>query len=101
MIEINPKVLREFKDLLGEKVVNERKVVVEELIEEMARRFQGEISKAVRARREWLEDKRPVREKAAFPQWDDKFVDADGNVRTFREIVTRPHRQLLREGYAA
>jgi malate synthase len=87
MIEISQKVLREFNDLLGEKVVNGRRVVVEELIEEMARRFQGEISKAVRARREWLEDRRPVREKAAFPQWDDKFVDADGNVRTFREIV--------------
>ncbi|AKT34118.1 malate synthase [Pyrobaculum sp. WP30] len=87
MIEISQKVLREFNDLLGEKVVNGRKVVVEELIEEMARRFQGEISKAVRARREWLEDRRPVREKAAFPQWGDKFVDADGNVRTFREIV--------------
>ncbi|MFZ8840641.1 MAG: malate synthase, partial [Pyrobaculum sp.] len=87
MIEISQKVLREFNDLLGEKVVKGRRVVLEELIEEMARRFQGEISKAVRARREWLEDRRPVREKAAFPQWDDKFVDADGNVRTFREIV--------------
>ncbi|NAZ32840.1 MAG: malate synthase, partial [Pyrobaculum sp.] len=87
MIEINPNVLREFNDLLGEKVVNGRRVVVEELIEEMARRFQGEISKAVRARREWLEDRRPVREKAAFPQWGDKFEDSDGNVRTFREIV--------------
>jgi malate synthase len=69
MIEISQKVSREFKDLLGEKVVNGRRVVVEELIEEMARRFQGEISKAVRARREWLEDRRPVREKAAFPRW--------------------------------
>ena len=57
MIEISQKVLREFNDLLGEKVVNGRKVVVEELIEEMARRFQVEISKAVRARREWLEDR--------------------------------------------
>jgi len=57
MIEIRLKVLREFNELLGEKVVNGRRVVVEELIEEMARRFQGEISKAVRARREWLEDR--------------------------------------------
>ena len=66
MIEIRLKVLREFNELLGEKVVNGRRVVVEELIEEMARRFQGEISKAVRARREWLEDRRPVRGRRRF-----------------------------------
>ena len=87
MLEINPKVLKEFADLFGEKFVNGRRVVVEELIEEMTKMFRGEIDRVVKARREWLEDKRPVREKGAFPKWDDKFIDADGNVKTFREIV--------------
>ncbi len=87
MLEINPRVLNEFSDLFGEKFVNGRRVVVEQLLEEMTRAFREEIDRVVRARREWLEDRRPVREKAAFPRWDDKFVDADGNVKTFREIV--------------
>ena len=87
MLEINPKVLKEFADLFGEKFVNGRRVVVEELIEEMTKMFRGEVDRVVKARRERLEDKRPVREKGAFPKWDDKFVDADGNVKTFREIV--------------
>ena len=87
MIEIRLKVLREFNELLGEKVVNGRRVVVEELIEEMARRFQGEISKAVRARREWLEDRRPVRGRRRFRDGTISSSTADGNVRTFREIV--------------
>lgn len=86
MIEINPIVKREYGDLLGEKVVNGRVVSVEGLIEELTKELRGEIDRVVRARREWLNDKRPVRAKAAFP-WDEKFTDADGNVRTFREIV--------------
>nr|KJR73270.1 MAG: malate synthase [Thermoproteus sp. AZ2] len=87
MIQIDSKVLEEYGYLFGEKFVNGKRVVVEELIEEMAKAFRDEIDKVVRARREWLEDKRPVKEKAAFPNWDEKFVDADGNVRTFREII--------------
>ena len=87
MLEINPRVLNGFSDLFGEKFVNGRRVVVEQLLEEMTRAFRDEIDRVVRARREWLEDRRPVREKGAFPKWDDKFVDADGDVKTFREIV--------------
>lgn len=87
VIEINKEVLKKFPELFGEKIVNGRRVIVEELIERLTREFRAEIDKAVRARREWLNDRRPVREKAAFPQWDQRFVDADGNVRTFREIV--------------
>ena len=86
-MEINQKVLRDFADLFGEKSVNGRRVVVEGLLEEIARALRDDVDRAVRARREWLEDKRPVREKGAFPRWDDVFVDADGNRRTFREIV--------------
>lgn len=87
MIEINPAVVGEYGELFGKKVVNGRVVVVEEFLEELVREFSGEIDRVVRARREWLSDPRPVREKAAFPRWDAEFTDADGNIRSFREIV--------------
>jgi len=87
VIEINPLVVKNYGDLLGVKTVNNRQVSVEGLIEELVREFRDEINRVIRARREWLNDKRPVRVKGAFPHWEEKFVDADGNVRTFREIV--------------
>ncbi|MGC9117901.1 MAG: malate synthase [Thermoproteus sp.] len=87
MIEINKRVLEEYGDLFGRKVVNGREIVVEQLIEELARELGGEIDAAIRKRKEWHERRESVRVKGAFPRWDDKFVDADGNVRTFREIV--------------
>ena len=87
MLEINQRVLQAFPDLFGEKTVNGRKISVEGLIEELAREFGPEVDRVVRARREWLDRGEPVRVKASFPRWDDRFVDADGNVRTFREIV--------------
>jgi len=87
MIEINPVVLKEYGDLLGEIVVNGRRVSVEGLIEELTRISRPEINEAIRARREWLERRESVRIKGAFPRWDEEFIDADGNVRTFKEIV--------------
>ncbi|MEM0463073.1 malate synthase [Pyrobaculum sp.] len=87
MIEVDSSVLREYGDLFGEKLVNGRRVSVEGLIEELTRELRAEIDRVIRARREWLNDRRPVRTKTAFPQWDEKFTDADGNVKTFREIV--------------
>ncbi|MEM4493332.1 MAG: malate synthase [Pyrobaculum sp.] len=87
MIEISPSVLREYGDLFGEKTVNGRRISVEGLIEELTRELRAEIDRVIRARREWLNDKRPLKLKAAFPSWEEKFTDADGNVRTFREIV--------------
>lgn len=87
MIEVDSSVLREYGDLFGEKLVNGRRVSVEGLIEELTRELRAEIDLVIRARREWLNDRRPVRTKAAFPQWDEKFTDADGNVKTFKEIV--------------
>ncbi len=74
-------------DLLGDVRVNGRIVNVMGLIEELVRVFGPEVDRVVSARREWLERREPVRVKGAFPRWDQVFVDADGNVRTFREIV--------------
>jgi len=77
----------DYAELLGAKEVNGRRVVVEELIERIARVVGPEIDRALEARRRWLEDKRPLVEKGRFPAWDRVFHDADGNARTFGEIV--------------
>ena len=87
MIEVRKEVLQKYSDLFGVRVINGREVVVEELIERLTREFRDEIDEVIRERRRWLDDPRPVREKAAFPHWDEKFVDADGESKTFREIV--------------
>ncbi|MFN3805104.1 MAG: malate synthase [Pyrobaculum sp.] len=76
-----------FGDLLGDVSVNGRMINVLRLIEELTGEFRPEIDRAIRARREWLERRESVRVKGAFPRWEDRFVDADGNVWTFREIV--------------
>ncbi|PWV37735.1 MAG: hypothetical protein DJ555_00805 [Desulfurococcaceae archaeon] len=84
---INEEVLKRYSDLFGERVINGRRVSVEGLIEELAREFMPEIDAVIRARREWLDTKAPVSVKGSFPRWDDVFVDADGNRRSFREIL--------------
>ncbi|MEM0472874.1 MAG: malate synthase [Sulfolobales archaeon] len=84
---INEDVLKRYSDLFGERVINGRRVSVEGLIEELAREFMPEIDAVIRARREWLDTKAPVSVKGSFPRWDDVFVDADGNRRSFREIL--------------
>jgi malate synthase len=77
----------EYSELFGVKVVNGRRVVVEELIEKITRAVRPDISRALNSRRMWLEDKRPLAEKGAFPSWDRVFRDADGDSKNFREIV--------------
>jgi malate synthase len=77
----------EFGELLGEKLVNGRRLVVEEVIGELTVELRPAIDAAVSRRRKMLEDRRPVAEKWRFPRWDERFTDADGNTLTFREIV--------------
>ncbi|MEM2042997.1 MAG: malate synthase [Nitrososphaerota archaeon] len=77
----------EYGELLGEKVVNGRRLVVEQVIGELTVRLRPEIDAAVALRRRLLDDPRPVVEKWRFPDWEERFTDADGNTRTFREIV--------------
>lgn len=57
------------------------------MIEKIALEIGPEIDKVLEERRKWLEDNRPLSVKGAFPGWDEVFTDADGNKRTFREIV--------------
>jgi malate synthase len=77
----------EFGELLGEKLVNGRRLVVEEVIGELTVELRPAIDAAVSRRRKMLEDRRPVAEKWRFPRWEERFTDADGNTLTFREIV--------------
>ena len=84
---INEEVLKRYSDLFGERVINGRRVSVEGLIEELAREFMPEIDAVLRARREWLDTKAPASVKGSFPRWGDVFVDANGNRRSFREIL--------------
>ncbi|MCS7118027.1 MAG: malate synthase [Thaumarchaeota archaeon] len=77
----------EYADLLGDKEVNGRTLNVERVIGELTVSLRDEIDAALSERRRWLDDRSPVREKGRFPSWEERFTDADGNVRTFREIV--------------
>jgi len=77
----------EYGELFGERVVNGRRVVVEKIITELAREFIPLIDEVLKRRREWIDSKLAVREKGSFPSWEEKFTDADGNTRTFKEIV--------------
>ena len=86
-LAINKEVLKLYSDLFGERIINGRRISVEGLIEELAREFMPEIDAVLRARRAWLDSKAPVRVKGSFPNWDEVFVDADGNRRSFREIL--------------
>lgn len=87
MIWIKPEVLENYGDLFGERTINGRSLRVEDLIEHLARELGPEIDRVVRARREWLERREPLRIKASFPALDEVFVDAEGNSRSFREIL--------------
>lgn len=87
MIKIDPVVKRDYSDLLGEKTLNGHVFSVEGHIEEIVKELGAEVDKAIRAEKEWHERKESARVKGAFPKWDDKFVDAHGDVRVFREIM--------------
>jgi malate synthase len=83
----NEEIYQKYSDLFGDKIVNGRIVNVEKLIEELAIEFSEEIRRVISKRREWLESKQPVISKGSFPSFDEVFIDADGNKRTFREII--------------
>lgn len=86
-IRIREEIYEEYKDLFGDKIINGRTINVKKLIEELSLEFSEEIKNVISKRRKWLESKEPVDLKGSFPSWDEIFIDADGNKRTFREIV--------------
>ena len=85
---IREDILQKFPDIFGTKKVNGRDVNVEQTIATLTQELSPHIRAALTARRELLQSPSPVREKYAWPKWDDKFEDpVSGQFWTFRHIV--------------
>lgn len=85
---IRSDILQKFPDLFGAKKVNGHDVNVQEAITTLTRELRPEIAAALTARRQILESPAPVREKYAWPKWDEKFEDPiKGGTWTYRQIV--------------
>jgi malate synthase len=81
-------ILQKFPGLFGAKKVNNRDVNVQETITTLTRELRPEIAAALTARRQILESPAPVREKYAWPKWEEKFEDPiKGGTWTYRQIV--------------
>ena len=86
--KVQVEILQKFPDLFGTKKVNGHEVNVEQTIAAITRDLGPEIESALSARRELLQSAAPVREKYAWPKWDETFEDpAGGRPWTFRQIV--------------
>jgi malate synthase len=86
--KIREDILQSFPELFGTKTINGRKVNVEEEIAALAQELHSEIAAALIARRELLSSSAPVREKYAWPKWDDTFEDpVTEKLWTYRQII--------------
>ncbi len=85
---IRADVLQKFPEVFGKKKVNGRDVDVDRTIEALTRELRPAIAAALKARRELLASPAPVREKYAWPAWDQSYEDPlGGTPRTWRQIV--------------
>jgi malate synthase len=85
---IREDILQKFPELFGTRTINGRNINVEEAIAEFAKALGPEIAAALNARRTLLASNEGVRQKYAWPKWDESFEDpVTGRQRTFREIV--------------
>jgi len=85
---IREDILQSFPGLFGTKTINGRKVNVEQEIAALARELHPEIAAALTARRALLRSPAPVREKYAWPKWDDTFEDPVAEqFWTYRQII--------------
>src|SRR5204863_9261673 len=81
-------ILRRFPELFGTRTINGRTVNVEETIATLARQLGPDIAAALGARGALLQSTATVREKYAWPNWDDTLEDpVSGPFRTVRQIV--------------
>ncbi len=88
MAVIREDILQSFPRLFGTKTVNGRKVNVEKEIAVLAQELHPKIAEALTARRKLLNSRAPVREKYAWPKWDDMFEDpVTEKSWTYREII--------------
>jgi malate synthase len=85
---IRADILKEFPGLFGKKKVNGRELDVDETIALLAREIEPAIAEALAARRAVLASPKAVREKYAWPSWDESFPDPiSGKPWTYRQIV--------------
>ena len=85
---IREDILQSFPRLFGTKTINNRKVNVEQEIAALAQELHPEITAVLTARRSLLHSPAPVREKYAWPKWDDAFEDPITQQSwTYRQIV--------------
>ena len=81
-------ILQKFPGLFGTKKVKGREINIQETIATLTRELDPDIAAALTARRALLQSAAPVREKYAWPKWDETFEDpATGKPWTFRQIV--------------
>ena len=85
---IRQDIFEKFPDLFGAKRVNGHDVNVEETIATLTRELRPSIAAALSSRRAILQSPAPVREKYAWPKWDEEFEDpVSGQPWTYRQIV--------------
>src|SRR5262245_58487777 len=85
---IREDIVQKFPQLFAAKTVNGRTIDVEETIATLTRELAPDIAAALTARQALLQSTAPVREKYAWPKWDDAFEDpVTGRSWTFRELV--------------
>jgi malate synthase len=85
---IREDILQNFPGLFGTKKINGRKINVEREIAALAKELHPEIATALTERRAILHSSKPVREKYAWPKWDDTFEDpVTEQLWTYRQIV--------------
>jgi malate synthase len=85
---IREDILQSFPGLFGTKTINGREVNVEQEIAALAQELHPEIAAALTARRALLRSPAPVREKYAWPKWDDTFEDpVTEQSWTYRQII--------------
>ncbi|MEJ2658697.1 MAG: malate synthase, partial [Desulfobacterales bacterium] len=85
---IREDILQSFPRLFGTKTINDRKVNVEKEIAALAQELHPEIAVALTARQALMRSSAPVREKYAWPKWEDTFEDpVTGQFRTYRQII--------------
>ncbi len=85
---IREDILQKFPELFATRKVNGREVNIEGAIATLTRELAPEIAAALTARRALLRSPAPVRQKYAWPKWDDTFEDpVTGKFWTFRQIA--------------
>jgi malate synthase len=85
-LSVRTDIAEKFRDLFGEKKVDQRRVDVGKLIATLTEALEGEFSAALSARREFLAQVAAGRAKYAFAEPDRAVEDADGHRRTAAEI---------------